>query len=297
VSDPAVSDSPLSEQADSDPVASGSPLLEVHDVEVSYRDRLRRSAHTVLHGISASVGRAETVAVVGESGSGKTTLARAVLGSVPVTAGSILFDGQDITRRPDDRRQPTRPGMAVVYQDPYRSLSPSRTIRQTLAEPLLVNGRHDGSELDRAIISMLDRVGIGAAALHRYPAEFSGGQRQRIAIARALVARPSLLICDEPLSALDVSVQAQVLNLLVDLQDEFGFGCLFISHNIIVVRHFADRVVVFHDGRVVEEGPAQQICASPVHDYTRSLIEAVPDLDPDVQAARRLARHTIGSHP
>jgi ABC-type glutathione transport system ATPase component len=220
-------------------------------------------------------------------------MARAILGTVPVASGSILFDGKDITRRPSDRRQPVRPGMAAVYQDPYSSLSPSRSIRQTLAEPLLATGQGGGSELDRTIVAMLDRVGIGASALHRYPSEFSGGQRQRIAIARALAARPSLLICDEPLSALDVSVQAGVLNLLVDLQGEMSFGCIFISHNIVVVRHFAQRVVVFHDGHIVEEGPAQEVCVCPAHDYTKSLIEAVPDLDPEVQAARRLERRTM----
>lgn len=270
-------------------------LLEMHDVVVTYRDGWMRPSHTVLHGVSASVDRNETLAVVGESGSGKTTMARAILGMVPVASGSICFEGQEIGRRPSDHRQPVRRGMAVVYQDPYRSLSPTRTIRQTLAEPLSVSPQGARSDLDTTIVAMLDRVGIGAGALHRYPAEFSGGQRQRIAIARALVARPSLLVCDEPLSALDVSVQAQVLNLLVDLQSELSFGCLFISHNIVVVRHFAHRVLVLHDGSVVEEGPAQDVCTHPTHGYTRSLIEAVPDLDPHVQAVRRLARSNVGT--
>ncbi|MGH8996888.1 MAG: ATP-binding cassette domain-containing protein [Acidimicrobiales bacterium] len=271
-------------------------LLELRDVTVAYRDGWRRPAHEVLHGISTAVDRGETVAIVGESGSGKTTMARAVLGMVPISSGSIRFDGHEIGRQPNDHRQPVRRGMAVVYQDPYRSLSPTRTVRQTLAEPLQVSApTAEPAALDRTIVSMLERVGIAADALGRYPSEFSGGQRQRIAIARALVSEPSLLLCDEPLSALDVSVQAQVLNLLVDLQGEFGFGCLFISHNIVVVRHFAQRVVVFHDGVVVEEGPATEICERPTHDYTRSLIEAVPDLDPDVQAARRRERRTIGS--
>ncbi len=270
-------------------------LLELRDVVVTYRDGWRRPPHEVLHGIATSVCRNETVAIVGESGSGKTTMARAILGMVPIASGSILFEGQDIARRPSDRRQPVRRGMAVVYQDPYRSLSPTRTIRQTLAEPLLTMHPRGGPELDRVIVSMLERVGISAASLQRYPSEFSGGQRQRIAIARALIVQPSLLICDEPLSALDVSVQAQVLNLLVDLQSELSFGCLFISHNIVVVRHFAQRVVVLYDGHIVEEGSASEVCANPTHDYTRSLIEAVPDLDPDVQAARRLGRRTVST--
>jgi ABC-type glutathione transport system ATPase component len=166
---------------------SDTRLLELRDVVVSYRDGWRRPPHQVLHGVSTSVGRNETLAIVGESGSGKTTMARAVLGMVPVESGSILFDGKDITRRQSDRRQPVRPGMAAIYQDPYSSLSPSRTIRQTLAEPLVATGQGFGSDLDGTILSMLDRVGIGASAQHRYPSEFSGGQRQRIAIARALV--------------------------------------------------------------------------------------------------------------
>jgi peptide/nickel transport system ATP-binding protein len=262
------------------------PLLEVENVTVQYRRRRGRPLAAV-QDASLRIEVGETVGVVGESGSGKSTLANAVLGMVSVSSGRIRFEGEEITHAKASRRRSLSEHLSVIFQDPYSSLNPSRTIGQTLEEPLLVHRHLSRAEKANAVAAALRRVGLPAAAAERYPGAFSGGQRQRIAIARALMLSPKLVICDEAVSALDLSVQAQVLNLLRDLQRDLQLGYLFISHDIEVVRHVCHRVVVMYRGRIVEEGPTDLVCDSPQHPYTRMLLDAVPVPDPGEQSRRR----------
>jgi peptide/nickel transport system ATP-binding protein/oligopeptide transport system ATP-binding protein len=235
-------------------------------------------------GVSFHVGRGETVAVVGESGCGKSTLGRLMLRLIEPTDGRVFFDGRDIGGLSAGAMREVRRQAQMVFQDPYGSLSPRRTVAQIVAEPLEVFGIATRARRDR-VAELLTQVGLPPAAMDRYPRSFSGGQRQRIGIARAIAGGPSFIVCDEPVSALDVSVQAQIVNLLQDLQAEKGFSYLFIAHDLAVVRHIADRVVVMYLGRVVEIGPKQRIYAAPQHPYTQALLSAVPQPDPD--AARR----------
>jgi peptide/nickel transport system ATP-binding protein len=232
----------------------------------------------------------ETVALVGESGSGKSTIGNAILGLVPLTSGSITFKGHEIASPGGIDRPVIRRHIQVVFQDPYGSLNPARTIGQILADSLIVHRKMSTSEMNEEIAQMLGRVGLPRDAASRYPGNFSGGQRQRIAIARAVIITPELVICDEPVSALDLSVQAQVLNLLSDMQQHLGLAYLFISHDIAVVRHIAHEVVVLYRGCVVERGSVAQVCDSPRHPYTRALFLAAPVPDPAVQRARGVAR-------
>ncbi len=253
------------------------PLLQVRDLEVRYAGRRRGDPQVqAVQGVSLQVDRGETLGLVGESGSGKSTIGNAVLGLVPVTSGRILFEGRDITSAAPRERRALGRHLQVVFQDPYGSLNPSRSIGQTLTEPLRLVQRTGRAAAEDRVRDVLAKVGMAPDVIHRYPAEFSGGQRQRIAIARALVQEPRLVICDEPTSALDLSVQAQILNLLLDLQRDLGLGYLFISHDIDVVRHMSHRAAVLLAGRVVEHGPAEQVTQRPQHDYTRTLIAAVP---------------------
>jgi oligopeptide/dipeptide ABC transporter ATP-binding protein len=265
------------------------PLLGVDHLRVEYPVRHRPPIRAV-DDVTFAIGPHETVGLVGESGSGKTTIASAVLGFVPTAAGTITFDGEDIVGATRDRRRRLSASLQVVFQDPYSSLNPSRTIGTTLSETLRPHGSASKPEVADRVASILERVGLDAAAADRYPNQFSGGQRQRIAIARALIVRPRLVICDEPVSSLDLSVQAQVLNLLRSLQDELGLSYLFISHDLAVVRHISRRVVVLYQGRVMEAGPAAVVYHHPAHPYTRALLEAVPIPDPSLQRARRSAR-------
>jgi peptide/nickel transport system ATP-binding protein len=262
-------------------------LLEVSDLSVSYRTRRRGREVTAVDRVSLDVGENETVGLVGESGSGKTTISRAVLGLTQAGSGTVRFEGEDITRAGRSRRRELSRHLQVVFQDPYGSLSPTRTVGQTLAEPLLAHHLADAREANSQVAAMLQRVGLPADVVGRFPGEFSGGQRQRIAIARALMPSPRLVICDEPVSALDLSVQAQVLNLLRSLQREYRLSYLFIAHNLAVVRHMSHRIVVLYHGQIMEQGPAQAVYDSPGHPYTRALLEAVPEADPALQAARR----------
>lgn len=263
-------------------------MLDVRDLTVRYT-RGRRVV-SALQDVSVTVGVGETLGVVGESGSGKSTLGRAILGLAPVHSGTITFAGEDITHAGERRRRDLSKDLQVVFQDPYSSLNPTRTIGQTLAETLRVHGKLAAPEVDRRVASMLERVGLSADAAQRYPGRFSGGQRQRIAIARALMAQPRLVICDEPVSALDLSVQAQVVNLLRDLQTELGLSYLFIAHDLDIVRHLSDRIAVVYRGRIVEQGAADSVYDSPETDYTRALLDAVPIPDPVRQRERREAR-------
>jgi ABC-type glutathione transport system ATPase component len=274
------------------------PLLQVSELSVVYSARHGRNK--AVAGVSFDVRASETVGLVGESGSGKSSIARAVLGLVKPSAGRIVFDGTDLaTLSARARRLRTR-DLQAIFQDPYSSLNPTRTIGSSLAEPLLVHGGPTRSSGVRAanqtrVRELLERVDLPAEAADRYPAQFSGGQRQRIAIARALVLAPKLLICDEPVSALDLSVQAQVLNLLARMQREFALSYLFISHDLAVVRQLSHRVIVLRRGEIVEQGSADQVYSAPQHPYTQALLAAAPVPDPAVQYGRSL--RVVGEGP
>lgn len=271
--------------------SSDAALLAISQLDVEYSRGLGRKPFRAVSDFSMEVGRGETVSIVGESGSGKSTIGSAVLGLQPAASGSIVLEGADITHLNPRRRRALRSTLQAVFQDPFSSLDPSQTVRDAVGEPLRIAepGLSSAQVHDR-VVAVLARVGIGRAAMAKYPAEFSGGQRQRIAIARALVLEPKIVVCDEAVSALDVSVQAQVLNLLEELQREKGTSYIFISHNMAVVRHISDRVVVLYRGRVMEDGPARSVCDEPVHPYTRSLLASVPVPDVAAQRARREAR-------
>ncbi len=257
------------------------PLLEVRDLGKRYRlprERLLSPGPEVqaLAEVSFALNAGRSLGVVGESGSGKSTLARLVMALEPPSTGLVRFDGQDLhALSPDDLRR-ARAGLQMVFQDPFGSLDPRRTVGQTVTEPLaLLLGSGRAEQLERAV-EALDAVGLRAADLRKYPHEFSGGQRQRIAIARALITRPKLIVADEPVSALDVSVQAQVLNLMQDLQDRYGITYLFISHDLAVVDLVCDDVIVLQHGRVVESGTAEALFRNPRHPYTQRLLAALP---------------------
>jgi peptide/nickel transport system ATP-binding protein len=262
------------------------PLLALDAISVNYGRGRQRVADAV-SGVTLDIGHGETLALVGESGSGKSTVGNVVLGLVPVTSGTVSFDGEDITRAsPRRRRQLTRQ-IQPIFQDPYASLNPVRTVRQTLVEPLIAHEDLTRAQASQRVIQALARVGLERDAADRYPADFSGGQRQRIAVARALMVSPRLIVCDEPTSALDLSVQAQVLNLLTRLRHELGVSYLFITHDLALIRHIADRVAVLHHGQIVEIGPAAEVCDNPRDEYTRDLIAAAPVPDPVEQRRRR----------
>lgn len=250
-------------------------LLSVQDLRTDYPLRQGGVLHAV-DGVSFDIGAGETLGLVGESGCGKSTLSRTLLRLVQPTSGRIVLDGTDIAPLSARALKPWRKRVQMVFQDPYASLNPRRSVFDILDSVLVVHGVEAKEERRKRIAAILDRVGLPSDAASRYPNEFSGGQRQRIGIARALVVRPSLVVLDEPVSALDVSVQAQILNLLVELKEDFGLSYLFISHDLSVVRYFADRVMVMHKGKIVETGSHQDIWDRPQHPYTRSLIASVP---------------------
>jgi oligopeptide/dipeptide ABC transporter ATP-binding protein len=256
--------------------AGAPPLLEIEDLSVVFRKSRRAQPVYAVDGVDLTIGAGETVGLVGESGSGKTTLGQAVLGLVEPTAGTIRFDGDDITHASRSTRRALSSEMQVVFQNPYGSLSPTRTIGQTLLEPLLAHGRVGREEGNERVAEMLRRVGLPTDTMTRRPSEFSGGQRQRIAVARALMMSPRFVVCDEAVSALDLSVQAQILNLLGGLQRELGLSYLFVSHNLAVVRHMSQRIVVLYRGRVMESGPAEAVYSAPAHPYTQALLQGAP---------------------
>jgi oligopeptide transport system ATP-binding protein len=245
-------------------------------------------------GISFSIPRGQTLGLVGESGSGKTTASRAVMQLIKPTAGSVKFEGREIAGLSRRQMRPLRREMQMIFQDPYASLNPRKRIGQIVGDPLRRQGVASGSELRKRVNELLDRVGLQTEHYNRFPHEFSGGQRQRIGIARALALQPKLVIADEPVSALDVSIQAQIINLLDDLQDEFGLTYLFVAHDIGVVRHISDRIAVMHDGKIVEEGSADQVCERPVDAYTKKLLAAVPIPDPHESRDRRQGAANAG---
>ncbi|WP_051338241.1 ABC transporter ATP-binding protein [Streptomyces flavidovirens] len=262
-------------------------VLDVEDLTVEFRQSRRTPPLRAVNKVSLNIAPGETVGLVGESGSGKSTIGRAVLGLNPVHSGRIHFEGRDITRASARTRRGLSARLQVVFQDPYSSLNPARTIGQTLAEPLLAHSRTDERPIGQRVAAMLERVGMPADTADRYPGQFSGGQRQRIAIARALMPEPRLVICDEPVSALDLSIQAQVMNLLADLQRDLDLSYLFIAHDLPVVSHLSHRIVVLYRGQVMETGPAGALYTFPVHPYTRALLAAVPQPDPRAQRAQR----------
>ncbi|MEQ8857615.1 MAG: ATP-binding cassette domain-containing protein [Pseudomonadales bacterium] len=267
------------------------PLLEVRDLRVVFRIGgsllARRRELVAVNGVSFDVHPGETLAVVGESGSGKSTLARAVMRLVEPASGTVRLDGQDLTAMRGEALRRMRPEFQMVFQDPYSSLDPSKLIRDTVGEPLRVHGRLRGVALDERVRVLLEQVGLDAHHMARYPYEFSGGQRQRIAIARAIALEPRLVVLDEAVSALDVSTQNQILNLLEALQRARKMAYLFISHDLGVVEHIADRVAVTYLGHIVESGPAPRIFSQPLHPYTKALLSAVPVPNPRLQRRRR----------
>jgi ABC-type oligopeptide transport system ATPase subunit len=266
----------------------GAPaLLQVQDLHVTFKTG-RKEFHA-LKGVNLHIGAGETLGLVGESGSGKTTIGKVILGQTPATAGRVLFNGEDITHASRVRRRALGSAIQVVFQDPYGSLNPARSIGDTLCEPLLLQRNLTRQDMQRQIAAILEQVGMPADTAQRYPAQFSGGQRQRIAIARAVIGRPRLVVCDEPVSGLDLSVQAQVLNLLNDLQQSMGLALLFISHDLTVVRHVSRRTAVLYRGDIVEQGPTLQVHNAPQHPYTRALLAAAPLPDPVKQRAKREA--------
>ena len=238
-------------------------------------------------GVDLEVREGEALGIVGESGCGKSTLARAVLQLLRPTSGQVVWLGRPIEGLAESALRPLRRDLQIVFQDPLASLDPRMTVGEIVAEPLRVHARELDAAARRArVVEMLARVGLPADVVNRYPHEFSGGQCQRIGIARAMVLRPRLLVCDEPVSALDVSIQAQIVNLLKELKREFGMTILFVSHNLAVVRRLCDRVLVLYLGRSMELAPAEALFTAPLHPYTRGLLAAVPVPDPDVQPAR-----------
>jgi ABC-type glutathione transport system ATPase component len=268
-------------------------LLDVVDLEVTYPGKgLRARTSPVLHGVSLDIRPGETVGLVGESGSGKSTLGRAVLGLAPVTGGSITYAGRDISHLRRKARRELSSEIQVVFQDPYTSLNPAMTIDQILSEPLRVRGLNR-TEASARVGDLLDRVNLPADAAGRLPREFSGGQRQRIAIARALALDPALIVCDEPVSALDLSTQARVLDLFIEIQQRTGVAYLFISHDLAVVRHVSHRVAVMYRGEIVESGDGDKVTSAPDHPYTQRLLMAAPVPDPVRQRERRSERRRL----
>lgn len=245
--------------------------------------------------VSIQIKKGETFGLVGESGCGKSTFANASLGIQPPTAGQVLFKGEDVNAISPSRMKELRKDMQKIFQNPAASLNPRFTILDLIADPLVIRGGYTAAERKEKVVEMLYKVGLSEADLYRYPSDFSGGQQQRIAIARALILNPEYLVCDEPVSALDVSVHAQILNLLMDLQKEMGTTYLFISHNLAVVKKICDRLAIMYLGKVVEYGDADKIFANPRHPYTKALISAVLDIDVDSKKERITLKGDIAS--
>jgi oligopeptide transport system ATP-binding protein len=274
----------------------GEPLLVVKNLKKYFPVRagvlIDRTVDYVraVDDVSFEVRAGETLGLVGESGSGKTTTGYCVLQLLKPTSGSVVFDGQDLTTMSKKGLRHVRRELQVVFQDPYASLNPRMTVGDIVSEPLLVHGIGDRGSRRRSAEQLLEVVGFNPDFINRYPHEFSGGQRQRIGIARALALNPSLIVCDEPVSALDVSIQAQILNLLKDLQHEFGLAYLFVAHDLAVVRTMSDRIAVMNRGKIVEIGPAEEVYTNPQDPYSQALLAAVPIPDPRRMFERRAAR-------
>jgi oligopeptide transport system ATP-binding protein len=269
------------------------PLLEVRDLTVHFpftRGPFFRREHGAVRavdGVSFTIREGETLGLVGESGCGKSTTARAILNLVPITSGEVRWQGQRIDGLNDSNMRPYRKHIQMIFQDPFASLNPRMTVGRIVAEPMKIFGLHEPAERKLEVMRLLDMVGLNPRFLNRYPHEFSGGQRQRIGIARALAVNPKLIVCDEPVSALDVSIQAQVINLLVELQRRLGLAYLLIAHDLSVVRHISNRIGVMYLGRIVELADAATLYREPLHPYTQALLSAVPIPDPRIERERR----------
>ena len=272
--------------------AAGEPLLSVRNLTKHFALRsglLGRQITNVyaVDGVSFEVARGETLGLVGESGCGKSTTGRCVLRLIEPTSGEVRFEGKEVTTLGADDLRALRRDVQIIFQDPYASLNPRMTVGAIIGEALIIHGlAKTKQQFEQRIVGLLETVGLKADHMNSYPHEFSGGQRQRIGIARALAVEPKLIICDEPVSALDVSIQAQVINLLEDLQQEFGLAFLFIAHDLSVVEHISRRVAVMYLGRIVETAPARDLYAKPLHPYTEALLSAVPIPDPKVKRKR-----------
>ena len=264
---------------------SGPVLLEAIDLVKHFAARTsagKRSTSEVVHavdGVSIEVRRGETLGIVGESGCGKSTLGRLFVRLLEPTSGTLRFGGDDITTLSHRELRPYRRELQMIFQDPYASLNPRRRVGEIIADPLEIHGVGSGDEIRRRVLELLDVVGLSPHHVNRFPHEFSGGQRQRIGVARALALNPQLIVADEPVSALDVSIQAQVINLLDDLQDEYHLTYVFIAHDLGVVHHVSDRIAVMYLGVIVEMAPADDLYAQPIHPYTEALLSAIPDID------------------
>ena len=276
--------------------SDGRALLELDDLRVWFPIRsgvvLDRHVGDVkaVDGVTLTILRGETLGLVGESGCGKSTLGRAIIRLYKPTSGRIVFDGSDITTASEREMTNVRRRMQMVFQDPYASLNPRHSVGRIVGEPLRVHGVASGKELGRRVSELLEVVGLPADAAGRYPHEFSGGQRQRIGLARALALNPELVVCDEPVSALDVSIQAQIINLMEKLQRELGLTYLFIAHDLAVVRHISTRIAVMYLGKIVEVAPADDLYDNPLHPYTITLLSAIPIPDPEVERRRQPIR-------
>lgn len=272
-------------------VSTDNYLLEVEDLKTYFPVRkglLRRAAGYVkaVDGVSFNIKPGKTLGLVGESGCGKTTVARTIVRLVPATAGKITFDHADVLQARGEGLRQLRGDISVIFQDPYGSLNPRMTVGNIVAEPLKVHKAMKGSELSGRVAALLRKVGLCSHHINRYPHEFSGGQRQRIGMARALALNPKLVICDEPVSALDVSIQSQILNLLKDLQQDFGLTYLFIAHDLAVVQYLSNFVAVMYLGRIVEYAGSQELYGNPLHPYSRALISAIPQVEPASRGGR-----------
>ncbi|EMI43873.1 ABC transporter ATP-binding protein [Rhodopirellula sp. SWK7] len=273
--------------------STDTPLLSVRDLKVHFpfrRGSLFNSQKGVIRavdGISFDIARGETLGLVGESGCGKSTTARAIINLVSPTSGDVRVDGVSIAGMSDAAMLPYRRRVQMVFQDPFASLNPRMTVGGIIGEPLVVHSLARGRDRKLEVLRLMELVGLNPRFLNRYPHEFSGGQRQRIGIARALAVQPDLILCDEPVSALDVSIQAQIINLLMDLQQKLGLSYLFIAHDLAVVRHIATRVGVMYLGRIVELAKSEDLYAGPKHPYTEALLSAVPVPDPEIASKRQ----------